>query len=43
MIELLAMFDELHPSINDASSKQKDKVLSFSLMSAYSPSWKQVS
>ncbi|KAL0053214.1 hypothetical protein WJX82_002529 [Trebouxia sp. C0006] len=27
VIELLAMFDEMHPSINDASSKEKDKVL----------------
>ncbi len=40
VIELLAMFDEMHPSINDASSKQKDKVPSFSLMSAHSPSSK---
>jgi len=34
VIELLAMFDEMHTSINDASSKEKDKVPSFSLMSA---------
>jgi len=35
VIELLAMFDETHPSINDAGSRQSFKVQSFSLLSVY--------
>lgn len=35
VIELLAMFDEMHPSINNAGSKQSFKVPSFSLLSVY--------
>ncbi len=33
VIELLAMFDEMHPSINNAGSRQSLKVASFSLVS----------
>ncbi len=42
VIELLAMFDEMHPSINDAGSRQRDKVPFFSLMSVYSSSLEQI-
>ncbi len=38
VIELLAMFDEMHPSINNAASKQRDKVPPFSFLSVYCPS-----
>ena len=42
VIELLAMFDEMHPSINDAGSRQSLKVASFSLVSVCSPSLKPI-
>ncbi len=38
VIELLAMFDEMHPSINNAGCRQSCKVPSSSLLSVYCPS-----
>ncbi len=35
VIELLAMFDEMHPSINNAACKQRDKVPHFSFFCQY--------
>jgi len=42
VIELLAMFDEMHASINNAGSSQSLKVASFSLVSVCSPSLKPI-
>ena len=42
VIELLALFDEMHPSSHDADSRQGSKVLSFSLMSVYRQSLKHI-
>ncbi|KAL0033821.1 hypothetical protein WJX77_006616 [Trebouxia sp. C0004] len=38
VIELLAMFDEMHPSINNAGCRPSFKIPSFSLVSVCSPS-----
>ena len=42
VIELLAMFDEMHPSINNAGSSQSMKVAFFSLVSVCSPTLKRI-
>ncbi len=42
VIELLAMFDELHPSINDAGSSQSFKVPSVLLVSVCRSSLKHI-